>query len=93
MISKANQRRLIKEAMKTIEDQTGPNCIKFVDNNKYRGYLHIVEDGGCWSYVGYHAQRQPLSLNRRGCMIEGTIIHELVHALGFVKSVDYHTYK
>nr|AGM32350.1 zinc metalloproteinase [Coptotermes formosanus] len=51
-------------------------------------YVHITgEDSGCWSYVGRLGGRQQLNLALStppyGCFPLGTIIHELLHALGF----------
>ena len=36
----------------------------------------------CWSFVGRQGGSQDLSLGS-GCDFKGTVIHELLHALGF----------
>ena len=37
----------------------------------------------CWSYVGYTGRKQTVSLSKGGCVFRGTIMHELMHTLGF----------
>lgn len=46
-------------------------------------YVHIVKGSGCWSYVGRLGGKQQLSLQSPGCTGVGTIMHEMIHALGF----------
>ncbi|CAL8147153.1 unnamed protein product [Orchesella dallaii] len=51
----------------------------------YEGtYLHVMKTGeGCWSYTGKVFEgAQNISLDN-GCMSVGTIMHEMIHALGF----------
>lgn len=39
---------------------------------------------GCWSSVGRVGGKQEVNLQRPGCVTKiGTVIHELLHALGF----------
>ncbi|ODM91057.1 Zinc metalloproteinase nas-7 [Orchesella cincta] len=47
-------------------------------------YIHIKKTGsGCWSYVGkWELRPQEMSLDP-GCMTMETIMHEMIHALGF----------
>jgi len=46
-------------------------------------YVHIKKASGCWSYVGKLGGVQEMSLQSPGCMSVGTIMHEMIHALGF----------
>ncbi len=76
--------------MRIIEDQTrkdGFYCIKFQNvTNKETNYLNIINDRGCYSYVGKTKQNksQLLSLDSySGCVVKEVVIHELVHALMF----------
>ena len=73
--------------MKKIENQTGPNCIKFVERTNETYYVNIINKTGCWSKVGNTYKAQDLSLGT-GCRRQRTIMHELVHALGFVESIN-----
>uniref|UniRef100_A0A182JRX6 Metalloendopeptidase n=1 Tax=Anopheles christyi TaxID=43041 RepID=A0A182JRX6_9DIPT len=61
-------------------------CIRFVPRTKERDYVVIEgRSSGCWSAVGRMGGRQVLNLQRNGCLqMEGTIVHELMHALGFL---------
>jgi hypothetical protein len=85
----AEQKSIIKESMKIIEDQTrkdGFDCIKFKHaTNNETNYLDIINDRGCYSYVGKIKENksQILSLDAPGCVVKETIIHELLHALMF----------
>ncbi|KRZ79562.1 Zinc metalloproteinase nas-4 [Trichinella papuae] len=75
-------RKIIARAMQMIQDQT---CIRFVPNknHKYRDYVNIEPIDGCYSYIGRVGGEQPISLTSH-CIQEGVIIHELLHALGFI---------
>ncbi|KFB48693.1 AGAP006144-PA-like protein [Anopheles sinensis] len=61
-------------------------CIRFVPHTKERDYVVIEgRNSGCWSAVGRMGGRQVLNLQRNGCLqMEGTIVHELMHVLGFL---------
>ncbi|CAI4228911.1 unnamed protein product [Auanema sp. JU1783] len=74
-------RSVIAKAMKEYHDKT---CIRFVprDPTKHNDYVYIHPDDGCYSLVGKTGGRQPLSLDS-GCIQVGTIVHELMHAVGF----------
>ncbi|XP_070493990.1 high choriolytic enzyme 1-like [Chironomus tepperi] len=67
-------------AMLDIEKFT---CVQFVLRTNERNYIHIYSGDGCNSHLGRQGGRQLLSLKRNGCMSRGTILHELIHALGY----------
>lgn len=58
-------------------------CIQFLPRKTEKNYIHIYSGIGCSSYLGMQGGRQLISLKRKGCMSRGTIIHELIHALGY----------
>ena len=51
-------------------------------------YVWVTKDEGCYSYLGKVTGRQILSLQgsvgRTGCYWEGIIVHEFIHAIGFL---------
>ncbi|KAL7020189.1 hypothetical protein ACKWTF_011407 [Chironomus riparius] len=71
---------LILSAMDDIEKST---CIVFVPRDGHVDYINIISDDGCSSQMGKMGGRQKVSLDSEGCISRRTIIHELVHALGF----------
>ncbi|KAL6725984.1 hypothetical protein Aduo_007999 [Ancylostoma duodenale] len=74
-------RSVIAKAMQEYHDKT---CVRFVprDARRHVDYIFIHPDDGCYSLVGKTGGRQPLSLDS-GCIQVGTIVHELMHAVGF----------
>ncbi|KAI3410061.1 Astacin (Peptidase M12A) [Globodera pallida] len=69
---------------KAISEYHSKTCVRFVprDARKHMDYVWIHPDDGCYSLVGRTGGRQPLSLDS-GCIQVGTIVHELMHAVGF----------
>jgi len=66
-----------------LADYAKYTCIKVQERTNEAGYVEFVKQGGCWSYVGYLGRKQSVSLVS-GCQSRrGTIIHEIMHALGF----------
>lgn len=45
-------------------------------------YIRVINDSGCWSYVGRQGGMQLLSLQDFGCVFAGIIQHEFMHAMG-----------
>ncbi|XP_077867604.1 zinc metalloproteinase nas-6-like [Saccoglossus kowalevskii] len=74
----ANQR--IQAAIGHFEELT---CIEFRKREDERNYIHFVPLQGCWSSVGRDGGKQEISLGF-GCTEHlGTIMHEMMHAMGF----------
>ncbi|XP_066591220.1 zinc metalloproteinase nas-13-like [Prorops nasuta] len=77
-------RKLIEEAM---DDYRKYTCIRF---KPYTGeesdYIRITAgNSGCWSSVGRIGGPQDVNLQVPGCVTKkGTVIHELMHAVGFL---------
>ncbi|OWA52411.1 putative Sortilin-related receptor [Hypsibius exemplaris] len=77
----AGQRSSIRDAMLEIENAT---CIRFVERTNETDYVYVgysVQDP-CSSDVGRHGGMQLLILANH-CWTKGTILHELMHTLGF----------
>ena len=76
-----DERNIIIQAMKVYHSKT---CIRF--KNKLasdENFVHIFRGSGCYSHVGMVGGEQKLSLDH-GCVYESTVLHELMHAAGFL---------
>jgi len=64
-------------------------CVTFgiwpPESNPGGDFVRIIKgtQNGCNSYVGRLGGRQDMNLQSPGCMSIGTIMHEMIHALGF----------
>ncbi|XP_055837672.1 seminal metalloprotease 1-like [Episyrphus balteatus] len=77
----ASHKHSILIGMQTIENVS---CIRFipVEITTKTGFINITSEPGCRSNVGYRRRIQNLNLSR-GCFRPGTIVHELLHSVGF----------
>ncbi|VDK48599.1 unnamed protein product [Anisakis simplex] len=74
------ERALLAKAVKQYHEKT---CVRFVPRQPGQGdYLYIGKVDGCFSEVGRTTGVQVLSLDN-GCMEYATIIHEMMHVVGF----------
>ncbi|CAH2267132.1 jg2870 [Pararge aegeria aegeria] len=79
------------EAIQTgIADLARVSCVKFRPYEKGDKDAVVIQGSrrGCFSQVGYQGGYQVLNLSRRhpagrGCFRHGTVVHELLHTLGF----------
>ncbi|WP_158999468.1 M12 family metallopeptidase [Pigmentibacter ruber] len=76
---------LIKEAMIKIMDVSNVKFIeiKIEDLTKQKNYILITDGDSCHSEIGMIGGMQKLLLHNMQCMRLGTIIHELMHSIGF----------
>lgn len=70
---------LIKEAIQHYHENT---CIKFKPRTNEADYVVLYSGDGCNSWVGRKGGQQTVSLGS-GCDWFRTIVHELMHAVGF----------
>ncbi|XP_041445753.1 embryonic protein UVS.2-like [Xenopus laevis] len=59
-------------------------CVQFVPYTNEDDYITIKSANGCWSFMGRQGGAQIVSVQKGYCTSEGTTMHELNHALGFV---------
>jgi len=80
------ERTLMLDSMALITNKTR-SCITFrPKTSTTANWISIKNLSGCWSYVGrnqYFGGAQEVSIQKGGCMYKGTIVHELLHAIGF----------
>ncbi|GFV81043.1 zinc metalloproteinase nas-15 [Trichonephila clavipes] len=76
-----SEKTIIRSAMDEFEKQT---CIKWVERTEEDNYVEIYSEMGCWSELGRVGGVQSLALESPACMKKGLIMHELMHALGFL---------
>ena len=78
----AKTKELIEEAIQRFSTKT---CLSFeVKGEMDRDFIRFRGDGtGCWSYVGRIGGEQPVNLQRGNCGSIVTVLHEILHALGF----------
>jgi astacin len=67
--------------MDSIEAET---CIRFKYRTHQHDFVNIYSGRYCKSNLGRVGGMQEISLNRKTCMEKGIIIHELLHALGYI---------
>ncbi|XP_013411465.1 meprin A subunit beta [Lingula anatina] len=76
---------IIVEAMRELEQKVAVGniyCIRFTPRRSESDYIHVRPISGCFSGVGKFGGKQDVSLGR-GCLQKGTVMHELLHTLGF----------
>ncbi|MFE2916131.1 M12 family metallopeptidase [Kitasatospora indigofera] len=78
----ADAKSLVKALRGAMREIEGNSCVRFVRAEQQQNWIQFVRGEGCYSYVGMVGGRQNFSLGE-GCDWHGTVLHELMHALGF----------
>ncbi|XP_075560238.1 astacin-like metalloprotease toxin 5 isoform X2 [Dermacentor variabilis] len=74
--------RTTKKILRAMADIESQSCLRFVARRRHQNYLYIMRGDGCTSFVGRQGGAQEVSLGT-GCLYRATIVHELMHAVGF----------
>ncbi|KAL9972737.1 hypothetical protein ACROYT_G019101 [Oculina patagonica] len=76
-----SDRQAIQEAISEVHQIS---CVRFVPRTSEQYYVRFIRGSGCWSYIGQCqiSGGQPISIGS-GCGFIGTVLHEILHALGF----------
>jgi len=72
---------VVKKAMKNIEDNS---CVRFKKRTTEPDYIYIRKANECSSSLGMVGGPQNLNMNFNCWSPGGILIHELMHALGFL---------
>lgn len=73
----------IRSTMDIITNHTGVKFRRYC-YTKDRNYTVFRSDStGCWSYIGMLSNGQVINLQIPNCLYRGTMIHVILHALGF----------
>ncbi|XP_060600150.1 zinc metalloproteinase nas-13-like [Ruditapes philippinarum] len=78
-------KNIFHQAMNEIETRTkvnGKTCIHFKPHAGEKGFVKFVTGTGCHTPVGYIGRQSSVTIGH-GCERKGTVMHELLHALGF----------
>jgi hypothetical protein len=79
------ERVIIEQAIKMFEVSLaidGETCLEFVPRKNETDYILFVDTGDCSSSLGYYPGQNRISIAKY-CYQIGTIMHELMHRLGF----------
>jgi hypothetical protein len=71
---------MIKLAFADLQEFT---CVRYIERTTENDYINITSGRGCHSRIGKIGGKQDVSLQKGGCFSRGTIIHELIHTLGY----------
>ncbi|XP_061433521.1 embryonic protein UVS.2-like [Lethenteron reissneri] len=74
-----NDKENIQQAVNEFAEQT---CIRLIRKDNQEDYINFQALDGSWSFLGKKGGAQSVSLEP-GKVDRGTVLHELMHALGF----------
>lgn len=78
---RSSARKQIQRAIQEFKTKIG--CVNFVPRSNQKDYVIFNQKGGCYSMIGRTGRgSQEISIGR-GCESLGTVIHEMMHAIGF----------
>lgn len=72
----------LKAVRKAIREFHKRTCVKFIPRTDEHDYVEFQGNYGCFSAIGRQGGQQRISVGE-GCEYKGTVMHEMMHALGF----------
>lgn len=82
-----SQYNIILSAINDIQLKT---CVRFTKRTNQKDFITITHGKGCSSSVGKRGGEQFVTLQKDGCVSKGTVMHELIHALGFTHQHNHY---
>lgn len=82
----ANTKNVIREAIQEYKTRSCVDWTETTDTSQY--HVEFIKGQGCYSYIGDASGflasqgKQPISIGN-GCAFKGTVIHEMLHCMGF----------
>jgi len=61
----------------------GKNCITFTPRSHENAYIQFITGSGCHTPIGFRQNHRDDVTLGHGCLRHGTIMHEILHSLGF----------
>nr|XP_032808425.1 astacin-like metalloendopeptidase [Petromyzon marinus] len=74
-----SEKNVIENAIQEFQRKT---CVHFIPRIRELDYINFQALDGSWSFLGKKGGAQSVSLEP-GKVTKGTVLHELMHALGF----------
>lgn len=77
--------------LNAMQEYHSKTCIRFRPYSQTDlAWIDIKQDwSGCWSSVGMKSEGQVVNLGSEKCRQQGVVIHELMHAIGFVINIFF----
>merc|ERR1712179_339212 len=84
--SHAHETSQMESSMHEIMEKTkvnGKNCITFTPRSHENAYIQFITGSGCHTPIGFRQNHRDDVTLGHGCLRHGTIMHEILHSLGF----------
>ncbi|KAL5017640.1 hypothetical protein ScPMuIL_007229 [Solemya velum] len=76
--------KAMEDVTDAIAEHNAKTCVRWVPRTNENDYIFFTpgDTGGCYSTIGHYQGEQKINLGK-GCIRAGTVMHEMMHGLGF----------